>query len=97
LESWFRDDFSGTIFISVLIFRLVFLTRGVVVSSIGTIPHLKKKFASGYQIDVKVQHDSIEPFKPWLKSQFTEVARAGPYIALSFAPPINVTNVASVL
>ena len=39
---------------------------------IGSIPHLKARFASGYQIDVKVRQKAIGRYKEWIRRNFPD-------------------------
>jgi len=49
---------------------------GIMVSGqlrcIGTIPHLKKVYAAGYQINVKVKQDRIQSFRKWIKTVYAD-------------------------
>ncbi|GAB5368462.1 hypothetical protein AAMO2058_001321300 [Amorphochlora amoebiformis] len=49
---------------------------GIMVSGklrcIGSIPHLKKEFASGYQVRVKISPEKTESFRAWIKTLFSD-------------------------
>jgi len=49
---------------------------GIMVSGrlqcIGSIPHLKKRFASGYQVSVKVKPDMVQEFQTWILGEFPD-------------------------
>jgi len=49
---------------------------GIMVSGrlqcIGPIPALKKKYASGYQVDVKVNQECVQQYKKWVSSTFVD-------------------------
>ena len=51
--------------------RICILVNGSL-QCIGSIPTLKTKFASGYQVDVKVNADCIKSYREWLQRTFPD-------------------------
>jgi len=49
---------------------------GIMVSGrlqcLGSLPHLKQRYAQGFQLDVKVQKGRIKSYKEWIKKVFPD-------------------------